>query len=58
MSLTQIHDPVMFAIPVFVVFVVLEIVAIHVLHHDQFALGGGRRQRRCAATRRPTPAPA
>jgi sterol desaturase/sphingolipid hydroxylase (fatty acid hydroxylase superfamily) len=39
-AMGQIHDPVMFAIPVFVVFVVLEIVAIHVLHHDQFRLSG------------------
>ncbi len=35
----QLHDPIMYAIPVFVVFVALEIVAIHVLHHDQFQLG-------------------
>lgn len=35
----QLHDPVMYAIPIFVVFVGLEIVAIHVLHHDQFQLG-------------------
>jgi sterol desaturase/sphingolipid hydroxylase (fatty acid hydroxylase superfamily) len=40
-GLTQIHDPVMFAIPVFVVFVLLEVLAIHVLHHDQFALSDG-----------------
>ncbi len=40
MTLTQIHDPVMFAIPVFVVFLALEVVAIHVLHHDQFGLSG------------------
>ena len=39
MSLTEIHDPVVFAFPVFVVFLVLEILAIHVLHHDQFATG-------------------
>jgi sterol desaturase/sphingolipid hydroxylase (fatty acid hydroxylase superfamily) len=39
MSLTEIHDPVMFAIPVFAVFLALEILAIHVLHHDQFAVG-------------------
>ncbi|HEU5269264.1 MAG TPA: sterol desaturase family protein, partial [Jatrophihabitans sp.] len=35
----QIHDPVMYAVPVFVVFVVLEILAIHVLRHDQFGAG-------------------
>lgn len=39
MSLSQIHDPVMFAVPVFIVFVVLEVVAIHVLRHDQFGPG-------------------
>ena len=38
MSPSQIHDPVMYAIPIFVVFLALEIVAIHVLHHDQFGL--------------------
>ena len=38
----QIHDPVMYAVPVFVVFVLLEVVAIHVLHHDQFELGETR----------------
>lgn len=32
-------DPVTFAIPVFVFFLVLEIVAVHVLHHDQFRMG-------------------
>ncbi|MEO7286280.1 MAG: sterol desaturase family protein, partial [Jatrophihabitantaceae bacterium] len=40
MGLTQIHDPVMYAIPVFIVFLALEILAIHVLHHDQFGLDG------------------
>ncbi|HEY2041966.1 MAG TPA: sterol desaturase family protein [Jatrophihabitans sp.] len=40
MGLGQIHDPVMLAIPVFIVFLALEIVAIHVLHHDQFDLSG------------------
>lgn len=39
MSLTEIHDPVLFAVPVFLVFLALEIIAIHVLHHDQFSLG-------------------
>src|SRR6185437_7740325 len=40
--MSQIHDPVMYAIPVFVVFVLLEVLAIHVLHHDQFELAGDR----------------
>src|SRR6185437_10014511 len=40
--MSQLHDPVMYAIPVFVVFVLLEVLAIHVLHHDQFELSGDR----------------